>query len=60
MIRRCAWCGRDQGVKPPLGNRAVTHTICPACLRRLTGAAVPGRKTDLAPARRLAPGAGAK
>lgn len=31
MIRRCSWCQRVYGEKPPLEDTAVTHGICPEC-----------------------------
>jgi hypothetical protein len=31
MIILCSWCRETQGEKPPLEDRRITHTICPAC-----------------------------
>lgn len=27
----CAWCGEKIGEKEPLGDRRVTHGVCPVC-----------------------------
>jgi len=27
----CAWCGKEMGEKPPLGDKSITHSICPKC-----------------------------
>ena len=31
MIRKCAWCKKTLGRKPPLSDRRVTHGICGEC-----------------------------
>jgi hypothetical protein len=31
MIRKCAWCKRVLGQKPPYNDRAVTFGMCCAC-----------------------------
>ena len=35
MIRCCAWCERVLGVKQPLSDNRVTHTICSPCAEEL-------------------------
>ena len=34
MIIECAWCKKHLGEKAPLKDRAVTHSICEACLKK--------------------------
>jgi len=31
MKRKCAWCDKDLGEKPPYTDQSVTHTICDTC-----------------------------
>ena len=33
MLIKCAWCGKDEGVKEPLEDKGITHTICSKCAR---------------------------
>jgi hypothetical protein len=31
----CAWCGKFIREKKPLGNRAISHSICDECYERV-------------------------
>ena len=35
MRKRCSWCQKDMGVKPPLEDNRISHGICPACRDKL-------------------------
>jgi hypothetical protein len=35
IVVRCAWCGRDMGVRPGQGVSGVSHGLCPDCSARL-------------------------
>lgn len=35
MIRQCAWCKVLMGEVAPLSDKAVTHSICEACQKKM-------------------------
>lgn len=34
MIVQCAWCNKQLGVKEPVSDKSVSHTICPECVNK--------------------------
>jgi len=30
----CAWCGKEMGRKPGLGETGISHSICPECMQK--------------------------
>ncbi len=37
IIVICAWCGKEMGRKPGLGQTGVSHGICPECQQKWEG-----------------------
>ena len=35
VVRKCAWCERVIGEKPPFDDTSITHTICHRCYREV-------------------------
>ncbi len=39
----CGWCGKDMGQKDGQGQTGISHGMCPACYKKLTGKEYEGK-----------------
>ena len=46
IIRICAWCGKEMGRKPGLGQSGESHGICPECRQKYFPGTLEGKEDE--------------